>query len=151
MKKGQAWGIDLTVGVVIFLIGILSIYLYTTNFSGGAEEFNDLAQEGASVADSLMSEGSPTDWSAGNVVRIGLLSGGRIDSAKLDAFQNLAENNYELTRKLFRIKGDYFVYFDGDEGSGSGGDYSSASNLIKTTRVVVYENKITTLNVYVWN
>jgi len=38
MKKAQAWGFDLVVGMIIFVVGILSFYLYTTNLPGASEE-----------------------------------------------------------------------------------------------------------------
>ena len=151
-KEGQAWGFDLVIGMVIFIIGIFSFYLYTINLSGGGGEvIQQLEQNGELVADSLMSEGSPLDWNAGNVVRIGLLSEDRINQTKLDGFRTLAGADYARTKSLFRINNEYFVYLDNDFAGGIGRDSSNANNLFKISRVIVYDQKVTTLNVYSWN
>ncbi len=150
-KKAQAWGFDLVVGMVIFIIGILSFYLYTTNISAGEGEIiQRLQQNGELVADSLMSEGSPADWDETNVVRIGLLSGNRLNQTKLDSFRNLANADYNYTKILFRINNEYFIYLDEDPANGIGLDGASATNLYKITRVVVYNQSGTTLNIYSW-
>lgn len=151
-KKAQAWGFDLAVGMIIFVVGILSFYLYTINIPSGMREvIQELQQEGESIADSLMSEGSPADWSVTNVVRIGLLSDERINQTKLDNFRNLASTDYNRTKSLFRTKEEYFIYLDNDSSNGIGRNATNAANLFKVTRVVVYNQSITTLNVYSWN
>ncbi|MFH1290068.1 MAG: hypothetical protein ABIH92_01530 [Nanoarchaeota archaeon] len=152
MKKAQAWGFDLVVGMIIFVVGILSFYLYTTNLPGASEEtIQHLQQDGELVADSLMSEGSPEDWTVSTVVMIGILSDDRINQTKLDSFRSLASSDYNLTRSLFRVRNNYFVYLDGDFASGIGADSTDAVNLVKVTRAVVYDRSVTTLNVYAWN
>jgi len=153
MKKGgQAWGFDLVVGTVIFVIGILSFYFYTTNLSGGeGDVIQQIQQNGELIADSLMSEGSPLDWNPDNVVRIGLLSEDRINETKLDNFRSLAESDYNRAKSLFRVNSEYFVYLGSDSANGIGRDSTDAVNLIKITRVVVHNQSITTLNVYSWN
>jgi hypothetical protein len=151
-KKAQAWGFDLVVGMIIFVVGIVSFYLYTTNIpTAGEETIQKLQQNGELIADSLMSEGSPIDWNSTNVVRIGLLSEGRINQTKLDSFRSLASSNYNLTKYLFRINNEYFVYLDEDQLNGMGMNYVGATNLFKVTRVITYNQSITTLNVYSWN
>ncbi|MFH1803139.1 MAG: hypothetical protein ABH864_06870 [archaeon] len=151
-KKAQAWGFDLVVGMIIFIVGILSFYLYTTNLPGASEEtIQQLQQDGELVADSLMSGGSPEDWTISTVVRIGLLSDGRINQTKFDDFELLANSNYDYTRSLFRVRNDYFVYLDSDVASGIGLNSDGATNLVKITRAVVYNQSVTTLNVHAWN
>ena len=150
MKKGQAWGFDLVVGTIIFSVGVLSFYIYTTNISGGDGVLQNLQKNGELVADSLMSEGSPVDWSETNVLRIGLLSENRINQSKLNSFMVLANTDYNRTRSLFRINTEYFIFFDADQENGIGMEPSEATNLIKITRVVVYNQSVTTLNVYSW-
>ena len=151
-KEGQAWGFDLVIGMVIFIIGIFSFYLYTINLSGGGGEvIQQLEQNGELIADSLMSEGSPLDWNAGNVVRIGLLSEDRINQTKLDGFRTLAGADYARTKSLFRINNEYFVYLDNDFAGGIGRNSAGATNLFKIARVVIYNQSVTTLNVYSWN
>lgn len=151
-KRAQAWGFDLIVGAMIFLAGIAFFYFYTINYSNGGEEmYQALQKEGALISDSLLSEGSPPDWNEDTVVRIGILTNGRIDETKLQQFRTLAENNYAKTKSLFRIKNEYFIYFDENPADGIGVSSAETKNLLKTTRVVIYQNKITTMNLYLWN
>jgi len=149
-KKAQAWGFDLAVGAIIFLVGILSFYIFTTNISGSDSRLQQLQKNGELIANSLMSEGSPSNWNRTNVVRIGLLTENRIDLAKLEEFRWLTEFDYNRTKTLFRVNTDYFVFFDMEPGNGFGRDYAEARELIKVTRVVVYNQSVTTLNVYSW-
>lgn len=150
-KRGQAWGFDLVVGLIIFLVGILSFYFYTINVSNGEDEIGgQLQQEGELIADSLMSEGSPIDWNENNVVRIGIVSEGRINEAKLEEFADLAELDYKKTKALFRTRNEYFVSFGGDISTGVGRNYTDAEYVMKVTRVVIYNQSIVTMEVYAW-
>lgn len=151
-KKAQAWGFDLVVGLIIFLVGILAFYIYTANLpSQGEEMLQELQQEGEVVADSLMTEGSPVDWTPSRVERIGLLSDDRINQTKLDNFRSLAGSSYGSTRSMFRITNHYFVYLGGDVAGGIGANPTGATNLVKVTRVVVYNQSVKTLNVEIWS
>lgn len=151
-KRAQAWGFDLVVGMVIFIVGIISFYLYTTNLpSAGEEIIEKLQQDGELVAESLMSEGTPINWNSTNVQRIGLISQSRLNQTKWDGFKTLSSSDYERTRALFRIRNDYFVFIGGDESNGIGKTPSSQTNLIKITRVVPHNQSIKTLNIYTWN
>jgi len=150
--KAQAWGFDLIIGVVIFLAGILFFYMYTVNYpTGEQEKYDGLLHEGELVSDSLLSEGSPENWNGTNVVRIGLVSDGRINNTKLGYFTALAGSNYNLTKRLFRIRNEYFVFFGDDVAGGIGRPGDSAANLAKITRVTIYDNNITTMNLHIWN
>ncbi len=37
-KKAQAWGFDLVVASIIFVVGIVAIYIFTLNFTKETEE-----------------------------------------------------------------------------------------------------------------
>lgn len=152
-KKAQAWGFDLVIGIIIFVVGIVSFYIYTTNMpvGGEGEVIQHLEENGELIADSLMSEGSPAGWTYLNAVRIGLLSENRINQTKLDNFRLLAISDYNRTKSLFRVNSEYFVYLDGNAAGGIGKDPVNANNLFKITRVVVYNRSVTTLNIYSWN
>lgn len=151
-KRAQAWGFDLVIGMVIFIVGIVSFYLYASNLPGASEEIIEkLQQEGELIAESLMSEGSPIDWNTTRVERIGITSENRINETKWNAFKNLASTDYSRTKSLFRVKDEYFVFIGEDESGGAGNNPSSPTNLVKVTRVIIYNQSIKTLNVYSWN
>jgi hypothetical protein len=155
-KKAQAWGFDLMVALVIFLGGILFFYFYAFNYQNDSEElFQVMHREADTIADSLLSEGSPPDWTSSNVIRIGLLTDERIDENKLSEFYAM---DYNVTKLLFRIKDEYYIYFEepmnivgGFSVVGIGMNSSSAANIVNVERIVVYNNSIKTMHVNVWN
>jgi hypothetical protein len=156
-KRAQAWGIDLIAATAIFLTSIIFFYLYAMNYPTETEnELQSLTYEAELVADSLLSEGLPIDWTPNNVIKIGLLSDNKINQTKLEYFYSLSAN-YQKTKSLFRVKNDYFVYFqepmtiNGSPVTGIGNPAAANQNLIKISRIVVYNDNIATLNIYVWN
>jgi hypothetical protein len=151
-RKAQAWGFDLIAGLIIFLVGIVSFYLYTTNLPGASEQITQqLQQDGELIADSLLSEGNPANWSTSDVVKIGLLSEEKINQTKLDSFRSLASTDYNRTLSLFRVRNNYYIYFGEESSTGIGKNLDDAANIIKVTRIVVYDNSIKILSVNAWN
>lgn len=158
MKSAQAWGFDLVVGLMLFSIGIVAFYLYSINYAGGSEtDYPALQEEAKLIADVLMTSGYPLDWDSDNVVRIGINDDGKINQTKLERFYYLSLNDYEKTKNLFNVRNDYYVRFSGNvsvdgESVGEIGRVESGSeNLVKVSRAVIYENKIWTMEVFVWN
>jgi len=148
-KKAQGWGFDLIIGLTIFLFGILFFYLYVINIPlSEKDDYDALRDEAAVIANSLVSEGSPTDWDETNVVRIGLLTGKRVDEDKWHAFDLI---DYDRARVLLRATDNFYVYFNNDT-SDFRGKYLDGSNesVIRVTRVVVRNNESATLNVVSW-
>src|SRR3989338_6629598 len=111
-KRGQAWGLDLIVATIIFTMGIIIFFIYSLNLSDDTEEIlNNLNYAGNSIADNLLSEGSPLDWNSTNVKKIGLTSGNKINETKLERFYDLNITDYQKTKSLFNTKYDYYVFF----------------------------------------
>ncbi len=155
-KKAQGWGFDLVVASVIFTFAIMAFYIFAINYStGGEEQFNTLIYEGQLVADSILSEGHPSDWNSSNVVRIGLLSGGKINQTKIDRFYNMTVNatTYNRTKVLFNIAHDYNISFsspvtiEGSQIYSLGITKGTPENLIRVSRFTIYNNKPITLNI----
>jgi len=164
-KKAQIWGLDLVIAMIIFTIGILIFFFYTMNFASNSEETLDaLFTDGNAIANFLLSEGSPNNWTALNVMTLGISSENKIDEAKLQNFYSLASGDYAKTKKLFDTKFDYYVYFTDPldisgnqiDGIGKSGinrtniEQYSFSNIVKVTRFTIYRNKPTQLNIYTW-
>jgi len=161
-KKAQAWGFDLVIGSILFIVGIIAFYIYALNApEQGQEILNTLSYNGNLVANSLLSEGFPDNWNQNDVTRIGILNDNRINETKLEKFYTLHLNNYQRTKSLFNIKYEYFVNLSGSGQfvllsdstpiSGIGNQPpADPENLIKTTRFTIYRNKPVTLNIYVW-
>jgi len=157
-KRGQVWGIDLIVGATIIMAGIFSFYLYYYNLSSKQEtKLNDLSQAGDQIAEALLSSGNPQNWDANNVIRIGLADNGKINSTKLDMWYELSESDYQYTLQLFKVTSNYFVNFTepfiykGNLIIGIGKmPTAEASDVAKTSRFTVYNNKPTTMRILTW-
>lgn len=161
-RKAQAWGIDLVIATVIFAVTVFAFYFYALNYSDDSEEAEALVYDGDLIADDILSEGHPEDWNAGNVVKIGILSKGKINGTKLERFYNLADTGYEKTKELFNTKYDYYFLLDEDMSISSGEirgigkpgvepSSISSENLIKITRLTIYKDNPATAYVYIWS
>ena len=161
-KKSQAWGADLMVAFVIFSIGIFVFFLYSINAPTEAEENIDaLFYEGKIIASSILSEGYPADWNSENVVTAGILTDNKINETKVERFYNLAQADYAKTKRIFNTKYDYYFFLDRNmvissgeiEGIGKPGTVKeniNALNLVKVTKLTIYENKPTSAYLYIW-
>ena len=165
-KRGQAWGFDVMIAAMLFLTGIITFYLYTLNSqTEGQNTLDGLIYDGNFLADSLMSEGFPQDWNETNVITLGITNQNKINETKLERFYTMSHpvNNpagYEKARKIIGTQYNYFVNlsqsitFSGvpipEEGIGFSFTGQQYDNLIKINRVTIYNNKPTTLHVYIW-
>jgi len=158
-KKAQAWGIDLIIASFIFIAGITAFYLFSLNSEGKIT--NSLLSEGNLIADSILSEGSPINWNQNDVSKIGILTSNKINETKLVMFYNLTKNRYGETKSIFNTKYDYYFFLADSvlansiavEGIGKQGVNSTtliAKNLMKITRFVVYQDKLVTAYLYIW-
>ena len=156
-RKAQAWGIDLMAASVIFIFGIIMFYLYALNEpSEGKEIVETMSYEGEFIARSLLSEGYPSDWNSGNVIKIGILSENKINQTKLERFYEIAALDYEKTKRLFNTRFNYYFFLsekitiDSDEVEGLGEKPENYKNLFKVTRFTIYNNKPSTMTIYIW-
>ncbi len=163
-KKAQSWGIDLMVAVMIFSIGILVFFIYSTNYSGEAEEnFEQLSYDGEIIVNSLFSDGYPKNWNPEDYTKIGLLSEDKINESKLKYFYDIVQANYANTKNHFKTRFDYYFFLnvnmtiDGAIVEGIGKPEIDkdnvnldSSNLVKITRFSIYKNKPVTAYVYIW-
>jgi hypothetical protein len=161
-KKAQAWGIDLMIAVVMFSMGIVTFYLYTINNPAESKEAMEfLFTDGKIIGDTILSEGVPADWNSLDVIKIGVLTDNKIDSAKLQQFYDLAQTNYSHTKKLFGTSYDYYFTLDKNfttigqniDGIGKPGfdkNNINARDLIKITRFSVYQDEPTAVYLYIF-
>lgn len=159
-KKAQGWGLDLTIGFLIFFIGIFFVYMYAVNYGGGSETIlNSLKTQGETGSSLILSEGSPENWEGlNNTETPGILTNNKINQTKLDRFYNITDTSteYQRTKNRLDITKEFYFNFsgikvNGEEVEGIGKKPNNANNLIKTERVTIYENKITEFNFYVWS
>ena len=117
-------------------------------------EFSVLRSQGELISDSLFSEGNPENWDNTNVIRIGIMDGGKVNETKLVNFNSLP---YSQTKGLFNVDYDYYINFSesletyaGDI-DGVGTLNPNPRNLVKITRVVIYRDKPLVMEVHVWD
>jgi len=158
-KKAQAWGTDLIIAFIIFSFAIIFFYFYSFNYSNETEDILELlTYEGNFIADSILSPGYPDQWEESNVIEIGITTDGKINETKIKKFYQLTQNNYNKTKQIFGTKYDYYFFMgtpinSTTEGIGEPGTNSTniiASNLMKITRLTIYQNKPTTAYVYIF-
>jgi hypothetical protein len=112
-KKSQAWGLDLLIALMIFIIGLAAFFLFYLNYSDDVgNDYESLSFDGNNLADSLFSEGNPPDWNSTLVVSIGLLTGNSLDPVKLENFYYLSQSDYQQTKAIFNTNYDYFFFLD---------------------------------------
>ena len=158
-KRAQAWGFDLIIATMIFLAGIIIFYIYSLNYpSEGRDTLDSLFYEGGVIAESLLSEGFPDDWTEDNVIKIGLLNNGKVNETKLERLYNLTNttSGYSQSLSVFNTKYNYYFNFSESMVINSAKvDYIGkkdpiVENLIKITRFTAYKNKPVSLNIYIW-
>ncbi|MFH1365693.1 MAG: hypothetical protein ABIH28_03855 [archaeon] len=156
-KKGQAWGMDLMVAIVIFSVGITAFYFYTINSSEETQEIiTRLFYDGNIIASDILSEGAPMNWETGNVVKIGILSNNRINETKLENFYLLSTSDYPKTKTIFNTRFNYYFFISepmiigGNPIEGLGKKPENSKNLVKITRLTLYKEKPVTFVIYIW-
>ena len=152
-------------GLALFLVGIMIFFIYSLNQPYQARETLDLlSYDGKIIADSLLSQGYPSNWNSSNVMTLGITTAKKINQTKLDELYQMinVQKEYDKTKNLFNTQYDYYFFLDQNmtinsasvEGVGKPGvtkQNVNAKNLVKITRFTIYENKTTPLYIYIWN
>ena len=103
--KSQAFSMDIMLAVVIF---IGTIFVFYSILSGGDDEskITDLEDEASTVLGNIATEDSD--------VRITETEGIAVDEAKLE---DLLEMEYSEIKKKIRVKNEFCIYLEDDEGN----------------------------------
>ena len=167
IKKAQAWGFDLISAITIFIIGAVLFFMYSINYPKEGQETTEVLQyESNFIGESLLSEGYPKDWNENNVGRIGIVDNGRINQTKIERLYAMANylsnpNGYQKAKSIFDTNHEFFFNLSipitlsngSQTSSGVGRNFASQNpvNILKTTRITIYQNNPITLNLYIWN
>jgi len=142
-KKGQVWSLDLLVAFLIFMMTLITIYLYALNYSSNSSnELNQLFLNSDLVSNLLLSE-----------ERYGLLSNGKMNKTKILEFDSLSES--EKRALLGASHNFYFTIFDLDI-DGIPGDsvgifnVTEVSSQVKITRIIIFNNRPTKFELISW-
>ena len=156
-KKGQVWYTDFMLGILIFVIVIFIYYAYAHSIAQNPGAItSDLVMEAKSISSSLVTRGAPADWNQTNVEIMGLTDGKqRIVQEKLDMF---ADMTYSQAKTKLRTPYDFYIYLEDVNGTriqvegkeGIGLEANNSDNLVSITRVVIYDSKLTSMVVHIW-
>ena len=156
-KRGQIWYSDFIVAVLIFSLALTLYYSHITNLSIREEAImEELMADGKSISSTLISGGSPTNWTDATVIRIGITNNDyRINQTKIDDFYAM---EYSTAHNLFGTRFNHYIFFENSTGNRiniTGGETigtapSDHERLIQITRFLIYESEIIKMNVQVW-
>lgn len=179
-KKAQIWSYDLIIGSIIFLIilEILSFFWWSvsTNVSRSEER---IITESLGFSDMLLTTGIPGAWFVNypveqtwnNVKQIGLTtntSERTLEWVKMGSFYEMSAYNYSRTKAKARSRYDYYVYITQHNGTeqkvgvvgysiptiyysaGLDPASSNARTIVKTERIVIYQNEIVRFRLLTW-
>jgi hypothetical protein len=177
--KGQYFSFDAVVASVIMVIAVTSLVAYWFGVQSVAESrSNDMYADSLRMAESLLSPGSPSNWTAyvtanpddlNQIHQIGLEenSSGELDQNKITALENLAAYpssatspppSYTAVGNIMHATGDYYIRIRQTDG---GLNYSigrppaeNASEVIIAHRGAVLDSAGTavpvSMTVYLW-
>jgi len=167
-SQGQVWGLDIMIASIIFLTGVIMLYVYLLNFSTeGTDVLADMESQADILAGLILSEGYPQNWYNLSVQEIkvpGIISANEVSQIKLEKFYNLtiSEENYSLVKDMLDARYD-FCFTIGSLTSIGGSpvecigkpgvtlaSLNEKENLIKAERIVLYQGNITSFELYVW-
>lgn len=172
-SKGQMWLSDFTISLLIFTVAaLIAVRIIMNSFSVNSD-FAKLKIDGSKISEILLSEGYPVNWTNDTVIRPGLLTSDRLDITKVRNAMNQSYINYSSMMPKLQTSYDFLVIFQepGGEiinfGSASSPSYSIGNplvsvnstdvlfssgydDLVRLTRLVVYDAKIVRMTVYVW-
>ncbi|MFH1915725.1 MAG: hypothetical protein ABIJ21_00530 [Nanoarchaeota archaeon] len=107
-RKGQAWSVDYTIGILLFLFAIIiGITIISNIFSN--QEYEKLLKDAELVSDLLASPGYPSDWDNDTVYQIGLLTDGKVNISKLRTLYMMPPNT---ARKYLKTRNNLFVFIE---------------------------------------
>jgi hypothetical protein len=141
-KKAQGWGLDLIAAIVIFMSGVIVLYVYSINYvSESQNNLESMVYEGNLAAELILTDDDR-----------GILANDQINQTKLEEFNA----SYSTRKANFGIKDDFYFKIEGLELFGNPVDYIGKANttevtdMIQITRITVYKNKITKFELYIW-
>lgn len=131
--KAQAWYMDFSIALLLFIFTLTVYFSYTTNFQKQEKgELDSMISDAKSISSSLVLKGYPLDWGNTTVIRIGIANEQNINVTKLKSFAQL---NYSNTKKIFGTYYNYFIFFENNNGEvlNIKGLCGVGSNVVTTT------------------
>jgi len=142
-KRAQVWGLDLVVASIIFLVGIILLYVYAINYYPQARgQLDELYYDGDLASQLILSEEN-----------FSIVSDGKINQTKLNNFYNI---NYDTKKSLLGVTNNFYFIVEGLEVEGNPVNYVGKINdteiesLVGVTRLTIYKNKPIKFQIFIW-
>jgi len=172
-NKGQVWLSDFTISLLLFIVAaLIAVKIIMNSFSVNSD-FAKLKTDASKISEILLSEGYPSNWTNDTVIRPGLLTSDRLDLSKIRNAMNQSYINYSSLMPKLQTSYDFLVIFQEQSseiinfGDGSNPLYaignplvyvnstevlftSDYDDLVRLTRLVVYDSRIVKMTVYLW-
>ncbi|MCK5283737.1 MAG: hypothetical protein KAK00_10130 [Nanoarchaeota archaeon] len=165
-KKSQTWFFDIIGGVTIFSIVMIIYFIFTSNISiYNNSNFDDIYNEANIISNTLISAGSPINWSSDSIKEAGITNGNyRLNASKL---KNLSSLDYSGLKLLLKTRYEYLIFLEdrnskvldinGIEYIGKAGltrdnikSIEAPDTLISTRRFLIYNSDIICMVIYLW-
>ena len=163
---------DAFAGLIIFLLAVIVFFSLSGNVSFSESRVLDaLVGDAESISSSLMSTGTPFNWTPDSVSVIGVTDGSyRLNSTKVNMLMGMS---YNLTNSLFGTNANYIIFFKDKDSNVLPFDkcaftntgivvqnitpllcenvtIAGSTNLLNVERLAFYQDQIIKLTVYVW-
>jgi len=142
-KKGQAWSLDLVIASVIFLSGIIALYVYAINYTSQTkDQLDELFYQGELASKLILSE-----------TGFGIVLDGKINQSKLDEFDGY---DYATKKSLLGLTDNFYFTLPGIMINGTSASYVGKINdteiesLVQVTRLTVYNNHPVKFQIFMW-
>lgn len=155
-KRGQFFAYDAIVAGVLFAILLAVLFIYWDAIRSFVfVQIDDLFRVALRVSDTLMTPGSPQDWSVVDVQQIGVAErygSAKVSESKLANLRTLAATDYDRLKSMLAL-GVYDIYIavnSSDENIGIGIPPAGARGKVEIAKPVVYKNGPANLTVTIW-
>ena len=163
-RKSQAWSLDYIIAALIFVSTFILSIKFITEITVN-QGSDPLKRDIMFVSESLISEGYPPDWDNESVIRIGLTNNFRLNTTKLQRYEDI---DYYASKGLLVTRYDYYFFFRNSTDiinvskcgygynltvdANCNPDLSSVSydDLVKIDRLLIYNHSPIIMEVWMW-
>lgn len=166
-RKGQVFTFDYIAGFIMFVIIAIIAGKQLVNIIP-SDSYNQLYEENIYFSTTLLQSGYPEDWDTSNVLIPGLTTDNRLDTSKLANYDSLTYDEgksyfHIINNFIFHFKfNDSIIYIDGECSFGfplptntttcePQFDTIAYTNLVKSTRLLIYNGTIIEMELFSWN
>jgi len=142
-QKAQAWSLDLVIASIIFLSGIIALYVYAINYTSQTkDQLNELFYQGELASKLILSE-----------TGFGIVRKGKINQSKLDEFESY---DYSTKKSLLGVIDEFYFTLPNLMINDTSVLYVGKMNdteiesLVQVTRIAIYKNQPVKFQIFMW-